>query len=199
MGKVFYCDDEEPLHELIKLILGDKEEVHASANPMDSYRLIRDNVREHREKSTILYDLLLTDLNMNGCETVHGEVMDNGITLAKAVHRIDPELPVVLISGGTFLDGMVLRDEQGMHYGTVSPFSYDKKAHALAMVDQKELEIIRKVGIDDYLQKLGQYAAECQLKLGVEGTNMILGLAKPLRGAAILSEVLQSCYRGNFR
>ena len=53
MGKVFYCDDEEPLHELIKLILGDKEEVHASANPMDSYRLIRDNVREHREKSTI--------------------------------------------------------------------------------------------------------------------------------------------------
>lgn len=198
MGKVFYCDDEDQMHGLIKTILGDEEEVHTSGNPMDAYRLIRDNLREHREKSTPLYDLLLTDLNMNGCETVHGEVMDNGITLAKAVRRIDPELPVILTSGGTFLDGMVVQDEGGNHFGTISPFSYRNKAHALGMVGQKELELIKELGISSYLNRLRQYASECQLNLGVEGTNILLAIPKPTN-FRIMSDVLQSCYRENFR
>ena len=135
---------------------------------------------------------------MNGCETVHGEVMDNGISLARAVHRIDPELPVVLISGGTFLDGIVVQDEEGNHFGTISPFSHRDKAHALGMVGQKELEFIKELGISSYLNRLRQYAAECQLNLGVEGTNILLAVPKPAN-FRVISDILKSCYRENFR
>ena len=119
MGKLFYCDDHHELHGLIKLILSEKEEAHTSTNPMDTYRLIRENVRENREANAPLYDLLLTDLNMDGKETVDGKVMDNGITLAKAIYKIDPELPVILTSGGTFLDEMTVQTGDGEHFGSL--------------------------------------------------------------------------------
>jgi len=179
MKKVFYCDDEDALLMLMRTVLEGKEvDLHLTPNPMDAYRLLRDNHSEHLHKGIPAYDLLITDMKMRGDEVLYGERMNNGVSLAKAVHKVDPTLPVMLISGN-FISN-TLTDEEGHFYGEVGILEYQGKVYQVPLLNSESLRIANEIQLIPYLQKLGSYALECGLESGINDTNIILGVAKPI-------------------
>jgi len=81
--RVLYVDDEPPLLEIARRLLGAAgHTVLSEGDPREALRAFSQQPDE--------FDLLVTDLTMRGM---------NGLELAESVHRLRPELPILLLTG----------------------------------------------------------------------------------------------------
>jgi len=110
-GKILLIDDEAPvLTALQKFLEKYCCEVDVCTSSSDGWRMIREN-SDH-------YDLLITDLTM--------PEMD-GIELAKEVHKLHPDLPIVIMTG--YGDSLKLENPEA--YGIRDVLSKPFKLHEL--------------------------------------------------------------------
>jgi CheY-like chemotaxis protein len=192
MKKIFYCDDEEVNLKLMKAIFDrTNEDLHISNCPMDAYRLIRDNYFEALEGHSKPYNLLLTDFRMIGNESLNGDLMNNGISLSKAAYKVDPALPIIILSG-SFADQDLIKD--GKPFVTLGSLEHKNKLYYLPLLNQNSIRSIRDIGRNEYFGQLEEYALENGFNIGIPETNVVAGIAKPLRFRE-LHELVQEFYR----
>jgi two-component system, cell cycle sensor histidine kinase and response regulator CckA len=110
-GKILLIDDEAPvLTALQKFLQKYCCEVDVCTSSSDGLRMIRNNSDQ--------YDLLITDLTMPDLD---------GIALAKEVHKLRPDLPIVIMTGY----GDSLQVENPESYGIRGVLSKPFKLHKL--------------------------------------------------------------------
>lgn len=100
-GRVLVVDDEPALRRsILRLLHAKGYEVISAENGVEAHELFR----EHS------FDVVLSDISMPGCD---------GIQLLRSVHSVDPDVPVVLITGEPAVSTAVKALEYGaFHYLT---------------------------------------------------------------------------------
>ena len=106
---ILVVDDEEPIRDLLRWMLGDAgHDVHEAANGKEALDFLRANPP---------VDIVLSDINMPGMD---------GIELSKCVWAEWPHLPILLISGRP--------PPAGVRAFIAKPFRWDVLANAIAML-----------------------------------------------------------------
>src|SRR3954463_13420296 len=107
-GSILIIDDEEEIRESIEMLLSSEGlSVHTASNGEEGLRKIEDNQ----------YDLVLLDLMLPG---------KSGMEIQRDIKRIDPTLPVVIITAMGALETAVTAIKEGSFDYIAKPWDNEK-------------------------------------------------------------------------
>jgi CheY-like chemotaxis protein/anti-sigma regulatory factor (Ser/Thr protein kinase) len=117
-GKILFVDDEKPIVLTAKALLGRLGYVvAATANPLHALEMVE--AGEHR------FDLVITDLTMPKM---------TGVELAKALHSIKPDLPVILCTGFSAAISQDMLTQAGIREVIMKPMIASELSEAIDRV-----------------------------------------------------------------
>lgn len=141
-GRILIVDDDEMVREVLSDVLR-KEGGHITDVAIDGLEGLK-KVKDHE------YDMVFTDLSMPGL---------SGIDLLKEVKRIDPTLPVVMITAYSTIDIAITAMKEGARDFITKPFHIEKiTSTAARILGEKRLlgNILNKVSYNESVELLNQ-------------------------------------------
>jgi CheY-like chemotaxis protein len=132
-GRALIVDDQEELRRLYRrTLVKDGHDVVLASNGAEAIAL----ARKQR------FDVVISDLRMPDM---------GGVALLQALHEIDPDLPVVLMSGSPDLDAAMKAVEYGALEFLVKPIAFDKlRQSALRAIELGRKRAATKAALEQY-------------------------------------------------
>jgi len=134
LQRILVVDDELDMLMLLRMIIEDNTvyEVETTNNPSEAVKMITENE----------YDLVISDLKMPGMD---------GLELCDEVRKIDPDLPLIIITAYGSLETADEAMKKGVADFITKPFRKDsilftmKRVLELAQVKRENIELKKKL------------------------------------------------------
>ncbi|MBC7974606.1 MAG: EAL domain-containing protein [Myxococcales bacterium] len=122
LGRVLVVDDDDGMRRVCTRVLrGEGWEVVAAEHGAAALAAVR--------ASEIAFDCVVADVHLPGID---------GFTLISALHQLDDELPVLLMTGDPSLDGAVRAIDHGAVSYLAKPFDYEMMAAGVARAARRQ-------------------------------------------------------------
>lgn len=144
MSKILIVDDEKDIRELISDILSEENfGVLTASNGMEALKIFKGNEN---------IEAVILDIWLEGSEI-------DGLGVLEGIHNIDPDIPVIMISGHATIELAVQSIQMGAYDFLQKPFAEDKivtilkRAIENLRLKKENNELRKKLGVQELIGK----------------------------------------------